>query len=96
MQTKSVNAASAHAIDAAPVTISNIEMRTIRLPLHEPFETSFGRIDSRLIFLVTVTAEEETGWGEVVAFEEPLYSYETVITAQHDSRLSAPAMLSRR
>jgi len=96
MQTKSANVASSHAVDAASVTISNIEMRTVRLPLHEPFETSFGRIDSRLIFLVTVSAEDETGWGEVVAFEEPLYSYETVITAQHVIRdFLAPAMLSR-
>jgi O-succinylbenzoate synthase len=96
MQTKSANVASSHAVDAASVTISNIEMRTVRLPLHEPFEASFGRIDSRLIFLVTVSAEDETGWGEVVAFEEPLYSYETVITAQHVIRdFLAPAMLSR-
>ena len=96
MQTKSANVASSRAIDAAPVTISNIEMRTMRLPLHEPFETSFGRIDSRLIFLVSVTGEGQTGWGEVVAAEEPRYSYETVTTAQHVIRdFLAPAMLSR-
>jgi len=96
MQTKSVNVASSHAADAAPVTISNIEMRTVRLPLHEPFETSFGRIDSRLIFLVSVTGDGLTGWGEVVAAEEPRYSYETVRTAQHVIRdFLAPAMVSR-
>jgi O-succinylbenzoate synthase len=96
MQTKSVNVASSHAVDATPVTISDIEMRTVRLPLHEPFETSFGRIDSRLIFLVSVTGEGLTGWGEVVAAEEPRYSYETVETAQHVIRdFLAPAMMSR-
>ena len=96
MQTKSANVASSHAVDAASVTISNIEMRTVRLPLHEPFETSFGRIDSRLIFLVSVTGEGLTGWGEVVAAEEPRYSYETVQTAQHVIRdFLAPAMVSR-
>jgi O-succinylbenzoate synthase len=37
-----------------------------------------------------------TGWGEVVAAEEPRYSYETVETARHIIRdFLAPAMLSR-
>ena len=83
-------------IEAAPITIKSIELRTVRLPLHEPFETSFGRIDSRLIFLVSVNAAGMTGWGEVVASEEPRYSYETVETARHVIRdFLAPAMLSR-
>jgi O-succinylbenzoate synthase len=76
--------------------IEEIEVRTVRLRLNEPFETSFGRIDSRLIFLVGVTAGGLTGWGEVVAAEEPRYSYETVGTARHVIRdYLAPAMLSR-
>jgi O-succinylbenzoate synthase len=96
MQTESANLASAQAVPPTSVAISNIEMRTVRLPLHEPFETSFGRIDSRLIFLVSVTGEGLTGWGEVVAAEEPRYSYETVTTAQHVIRdFLAPVMLSR-
>ncbi len=66
----------------------------MRLPLVEPFETSFGSIDTRLIFLVSVESEGETGWGEVVAAEEPLYSYETVGTALHVIRdYLAPAVL---
>ncbi len=76
--------------------IEKVEMRTVRLPLNEPFETSFGSIDSRLIFLVSVEADGLTGWGEVVAAEEPRYSYETVGTAWHVIRdYLAPAMLSR-
>jgi len=71
-------------------------MRTVRLPLNEPFETSFGSIDSRLIFLVSLEADGRTGWGEVVAAEEPRYSYETVGTARHVIQdYLAPAMLSR-
>jgi o-succinylbenzoate synthase len=78
------------------LTIEKVETRTLRLPLQEPFETSFGRIDSRLIFLVIVEAGGLTGWGEVVAAEEPRYSYETVGTAQHIIReCLAPAMLAR-
>ena len=74
--------------------IERVELRTVRLPLNEPFETSFGRIDSRLIVLVAVTSGGETGWGEVVAAEEPLYSYETVGTALHVIRdYLAPAIM---
>src|SRR5438477_1923856 len=78
------------------VAIEKLELRTVRLPLNEPFETSFGAIDSRLIFLVSVEAGGLSGWGEVVAAEEPRYSYETIGTAWHVIRdYLAPAMLSR-
>jgi O-succinylbenzoate synthase len=70
-------------------------LRLIRLPLIEPFETSFGSIDSRLIFLVCLEAEGLIGWGEVVASEEPRYSYETVGTALHVIRdFLGPAILA--
>jgi o-succinylbenzoate synthase len=83
-------------VSTEQIEVESIELRTVRLPLNEPFETSFGRIDSRLIFLVSVTGEGLTGWGEVVAAEEPRYSYETVTTAQHVIRdFLAPAILSR-
>ena len=76
--------------------VEQVEVRTVRLRLNEPFETSFGRIDSRLIFLIGVTGDGLTGWGEVVAAEEPRYSYETVGTARHVIRdYLAPAMLAR-
>jgi O-succinylbenzoate synthase len=85
--------------DIAPtgsVSIDRVETRLIRLPLNEPFETSFGSIDSRLIFLVSVSADGVTGWGEVVAAEKPLYSYETSGTAAHVIKdFLAPAMISR-
>jgi o-succinylbenzoate synthase len=75
--------------------IEGVEIRLIRLPLIEPFETSFGKIDSRLIFLVCLEADGLRGWGEVVAAEEPLYSYETVGTALHVIRdFLAPALLT--
>ena len=76
--------------------VEQIEVRTVRLRLNEPFETSFGSIDSRLIFLVGLSGEGLTGWGEVVAEEEPHYSYETVGTARHVIRdFFAPAVLAR-
>ena len=77
------------------IRIDEIEIRLIRLPLNEPFETSFGSIDSRLIFLVSIAANGLRGWGEVVAAEKPLYSYETVGTAFHVIRdFLAPVMLT--
>ena len=76
--------------------VESVVIRLVRLPLTEPFETSFGSIDSRLIFLVSVEGGGLTGGGEVVAAEEPRYSYETVGTAQHVIRdYLAPAVLSR-
>ena len=80
---------------APGLKIDAAEIRLIRLPLLEPFETSFGKIDSRLIFLVCLEAEGLRGWGEVVAEEEPLYSYETVNTALHVIRdFFGPALLT--
>ena len=79
----------------AAIKVDGIELRLIRLPLLEPFETSFGKIDSRLIFLVCLQADGLKGWGEVVASEEPRYSYETVRTAFHVIRdFFAPALLT--
>ena len=76
--------------------VEQIEVRTVRLRLNEPFETSFGSIDSRLVFLVSLEGNGLRGWGEVVAAEEPRYSYETVGTARHVIRdYLAPAMLAR-
>ena len=76
--------------------VEQIEVRTVRLRLNEPFETSFGSIDSRLIVLVSLEGEGLTGWGEIVAAEQPRYSYETVGTARHVIRdYLAPAILAR-
>jgi O-succinylbenzoate synthase len=79
-----------------PITIERMSIRLARLPLKEAFETSFGSIDSRLIFLVCVEGAGLRGWGEVVAAEEPLYSYETIGTAAHVIRdYLAQAMMAR-
>jgi O-succinylbenzoate synthase len=78
----------------AAVTLDAVEVRLLRLPLVHPFETSFGRIDSRLIAVVRMEADLVSGWGEIVAMEEPLFSYETVDTArQVVARHFAPALL---
>src|SRR6185503_19103255 len=65
------------------ISVERVDLQHIRLPLKGPFETSFGRIDSRLIFLVSMGSEGPTGWGEVAAAADPRHSYETVATASH-------------
>jgi o-succinylbenzoate synthase len=78
----------------APVAIAAVDVRLLRLRLVRPFETSFDRIDTRLIMLARIEAAGVEGWGEIVALEEPLFSYETVDTARQIIRKHlAPALL---
>jgi O-succinylbenzoate synthase len=78
----------------APLALDSIELVEVSLPLTEPFETSFGRTEMRRICLVAISSGPHTGWGEIVAAEDPLYSYETVDTAWHIVRtFFAPALL---
>ena len=78
----------------SPVALDAIEVRLLRLPLVRPFETSFGRMESRLIVLTRIEVDGLSGWGEIAALEEPLYTYETPDTARHVvARHFAPALL---
>lgn len=61
--------------------IDRIEIVLCRMPYVHFFETSFGREDERTFILVKVFAEGICGYGEVVADEIPLYSYESTRTA---------------
>src|ERR1043166_5935477 len=57
--------------------IQSIELREIRLPLINFFETSFGRTTERRIVLACVRdADGAEGWGEFTAGEGPFYSDE--------------------
>lgn len=61
--------------------IDAIILREIRMPLVQPFQTSFGVTTDRRIMLVEIKAEGYTGWGECVAGEHPYFSDETIDTA---------------
>ncbi len=63
--------------------LESIELLHVRLPLREPFTTSFGTTAERDAILVRVAAEGVEGWGECVAGKVPDYSYETTNTAWH-------------
>lgn len=61
--------------------IESVVLREIRMPLLQPFETSFGRTTERRILLVEVQSDGVTGWGECTAGEHPSFSGECTDTA---------------
>ncbi|NJL04247.1 MAG: o-succinylbenzoate synthase [Chloroflexaceae bacterium] len=65
------------------MTIEQIELHLIEMPLVHPFETSFGRETVRPCILVSVASDGLIGWGECVAGSGPWYASETVQTAWH-------------
>jgi O-succinylbenzoate synthase len=60
------------------VKITAVELRRIVLPLVAPFRTSFGTQTVRDVVLIRVETPDAVGWGECVAFREPLYSSEYI------------------
>jgi O-succinylbenzoate synthase len=76
--------------------VEAITIRELQIPLVHFFETSFGRISSRRILLVTAHCEGVDGWGECVADEGPFYSSEWSETAWSTiKKYLAPAVLNR-
>jgi o-succinylbenzoate synthase len=63
--------------------INRIILRHLRMTLRSPFETSFGRIQTRDCILIEAASDGLVGYGECVADRDPGYSYETVETAWH-------------
>src|SRR6185437_1867732 len=61
--------------------VEAITLRELQMPLKHFFETSFGRVDSRRILLVTAHCEGIDGWAECVATDGPFFSYEWIDTA---------------
>src|SRR5216683_2960139 len=74
--------------------IETITLREIQMPLVHFFETSFGRLYSRRILLLTVQCDGVVGWGECVAAEDPFYSSEWIEPAWSTIKhYLAPAVL---
>jgi O-succinylbenzoate synthase len=75
--------------------ISRVCLYHLRMPLVTPFETSFGRIDSRECILIEAFSEGLVGYGECAADRDPGYGYETTGTAWHILRdFIVPSTLS--
>jgi O-succinylbenzoate synthase len=76
--------------------IEAITLREIQMPLVHFFETSFSRLYSRRIILITVEADGVTGWGECVAGEDPFYSSEWIDSVWPTiTHYLAPAVLGK-
>ncbi len=76
--------------------IEAITLRELHMPLVHFFETSFGRIHSRRVLLITAHGEGINGWGECVADETPSYSEEFAESAWLViERILAPAILGK-
>ena len=77
--------------------IEAITLREIQMPLVHFFETSFHRLYSRRILLVTVHSEGVDGWGESVVGEDPFYSSEWIESAWPTlTQYLMPALLGKR
>src|SRR5580692_6470613 len=77
--------------------IEAVTLREIQMPLVHFFETSFSRLYSRRILLVTVHSEGVDGWGESVVGEDPYYSSEWVESAWPTTvEYLIPALLGQR
>ena len=77
--------------------IERIILHHLRMTLRTPFETSFGRIDTRDCILIEAYSPDGlVGYGECVADRDPGYSYETAETAWIITRdFLVPAMLGK-
>jgi O-succinylbenzoate synthase len=79
------------------ITIRDVELFTVALPLVERLRTSFGEEPFKAAVLVALHTESGiTGWGEVSAEIRPGYSSETAGTAHHVlSEFLIPAVLGK-
>jgi len=77
--------------------VEAVTIRELRMPLKYFFETSFGRIESRRVLLVTTHCEGVEGWAECVAGDSPFFSYEWIETAWATVRdFLAPALIGAK
>jgi O-succinylbenzoate synthase len=74
--------------------VDAITLRELQMPLKHFFETSFGRVTSRRVLLITADCEGVEGWGECVAADGPFFSDEWIETAWSTIReFLAPSLL---
>ena len=70
-----------------PVTIQDIKLHIVALPLVELLKTSYGAEPYKTAIIIEAVGEGGlTGWGETALKTKPSYGSETVLTAWHISR----------
>ncbi|WP_134728094.1 o-succinylbenzoate synthase [Amycolatopsis nivea] len=76
--------------------IDGIELIQVKMPLRQPFRTSFDTVRERDLLLVRVASPDAEGWAECAAFGTPMYSSEYVAGALDVvERFLAPRLLER-
>lgn len=69
------------------ITIKDIQLHVIALPLVELLKTSFGAEPYKSAIIVEVITEDGLiGWGETALKTKPSYGAETILTALHITR----------
>lgn len=69
------------------VTIKDVRLHVIAMPLVELLKTSFGAEPFKSAIIIEVVTEEGlTGWGETALKTKPAYGAETILTALHVTR----------
>ncbi|KAB7667288.1 o-succinylbenzoate synthase [Bacillus sp. B1-b2] len=63
--------------------IDKIEVDTVKMPLVNPFETSFGKLKEKDFLIVKLFGKNHVGLGESVALPDPTYSEETTGTVSY-------------
>ncbi|MBI3961947.1 MAG: o-succinylbenzoate synthase [Deinococcus sp.] len=63
--------------------IERWELGEVHLELLSPFETSFGRTSTKRALILRLFSQGLVGYGECVALEHAMYSYETPETCRH-------------
>ena len=70
-----------------PVTIKDIKLHGIALPLVEQLKTSYGAEPFKSAIIVEAISESGLrGWGEISVKTKPSYGAETILTAWHIAR----------
>ncbi len=85
-------------IELQPITITDVTLHPVALPLLEPLKTSYGAEPFKSAVIVALhTAEGVVGWGESPTKMHPSYSYETMGTAWHVLKeFLVPAVVGQR
>lgn len=60
-----------------PLFIHQVDLKHLKMPLKEPFETSFGRVTTKEFIVVSVHGDGKVGYAESVAMPFPIYNEET-------------------
>ena len=79
------------------VTVQEIRLHVVALPLVELLKTSFGAEPQKSAIIVeALSGEGLTGWGETALKTKPSYGSETILTALHITRdFLIPSLVGR-